>query len=255
MKVIESTAKGVGNYFHRTWIDATEHRNNFTPVFIPWFTIDLYSKPLDKNEYDTFVESMDEYEQHLFELGATLEAIAWYRDKRREMPDEWRLFSEFPSTAAEAFQSSGRRVFRIPYVNNARQSCLPPTFIGDIKEGYENGKPTTRFEPLMPGERSDETMIAPTSAPHVPSIVAMPDPKPDPRRSNSSSLFPSQSANATSTAWQQFISLLRFAAYSIRSSSVIPSMLIPLLSFQGFNLYQSLGRSESTELAGGLQLV
>ena len=159
MKVIESTAKGVGNYFHRTWIDATEHRNNFTPVFIPWFTIDLYSKPLKEEDYTQFVDSLDEYEHHLFELGATLEAIAWYRDKRREMPDEWRLFSEFPSTAAEAFQSSGRRVFRIPYVNNARRDCLPPTFIGDIKEVVENGKKTIQFEPLAPGERSDENTL------------------------------------------------------------------------------------------------
>ena len=30
-------------------------------------------------------------------------------------------------------------------------------------------------------ERSDETMIAPTSAPHVPSIVPMPEPKPEPK--------------------------------------------------------------------------
>ena len=160
MKVIESTAKGVGNYFHRTWIDATEHRNNFTPVFIPWFTIDLYSKPLKEEEYAPLVESLDEYERNLFELGATLEAIAWYRDKRREMPDEWRLFSEFPSTAAEAFQSSGRRVFRIPYVNNARRDCLPPTFIGDIKAGVENGKASIVFEPLAPGERSDKNTLS-----------------------------------------------------------------------------------------------
>ena len=160
MKVIESTAKGVGNYFHRTWIDATEHRNNFTPVFIPWFSIDLYSKQLNEEDYAPFVESLDEYERHLFELGATLEAIAWYRDKRREMPDEWRLFSEFPSTAAEAFQSSGRRVFRIPYVNNARRDCLPPTFIGDIKESTEKGKPSTVFEPLAPGEKNNENALS-----------------------------------------------------------------------------------------------
>ena len=159
MKVIESTAKGVGNFFHRTWIEAQEHRNNFTPVFIPWFAIDLYSKPLDEKEYPKFIDSLDEYEQHLFELGATLEAIAWYRDKRREIPDEWRLFSEFPSTATEAFQSSGRRVFRIPYVNRARLDCLPPTFIGDIKESTKDGKPTTLFEPIIPGEKSDEERL------------------------------------------------------------------------------------------------
>lgn len=149
MKVIESTAKGVGNFFHRTWIEATEHRNNFTPVFIPWFTIDLYSKHIKESDYNSFIESMDEYEQKLFNLGATLEAISWYRDKRREMPDEWRLFSEFPSAASEAFQSTGRRVFRTSYVNDARNCCVPPLFIGDIIED-KDGK--SKFIPCQPGE-------------------------------------------------------------------------------------------------------
>ena len=155
MKVIESTAKGVGNFFHRTWTDAVEQRNNFTPVFIPWFLIDLYSKPLDKANYGSLIESMNEYEQELFRLGATLEAIAWYREKRRELPDEWRLFSEFPSTANEAFQSTGRRVFKISYTNEARKNCCQPTFVGDIMEcrGENGEKKKSRFVESTPGER------------------------------------------------------------------------------------------------------
>ncbi len=150
MKVIESTAKGVGNFFHRTWTDAVNLRNNFTPVFIPWFMIDLYSKPLKEADYGSFIETMDEYERNLFELGATLEAIAWYRDKRRELPDEWRLFSEFPSTPNEAFQSTGRRVFKISYVNEARKSCCPPPFVGDIVCTEKNN---SKFIEATPGER------------------------------------------------------------------------------------------------------
>lgn len=149
MKVIESTAKGVGNFFHRTWVEATENRNNFTPVFIPWFSIDLYSKPIKECDYGIFVDSMDEYEIELFKLGATLEAISWYRDKRREMPDEWRLFSEFPSTAGEAFQSTGRRVFRTSYVSETRKGCVPPLFVGDIIS-RSDGK--SMFMPCLPGE-------------------------------------------------------------------------------------------------------
>ena len=156
MKIIESTAKGVGNFFHRTWIDATEHRNNFTPVFIPWFSIDIYSKPIKESDYGTFIESMDDYEKELFNLGATLEAIAWYRDKRREMPDEWRLFSEFPSTASEAFQSTGRRVFRTSYVNDARGNCVPPQFVGDIVS-QNDGK--SKFVPCQPGEDKGEDQL------------------------------------------------------------------------------------------------
>lgn len=153
MKVIESTAKGVGNFFHRTWIDAVGERNNFTPVFIPWFAIDLYSKPIEQESYGSFIESMNEYEQHLFSLGATLEAIAWYRDKRREMPDEWRLFSEFPSTPEEAFQSTGRRVFKISYVENIRKDCCPAPFIGDIVTSNREGKEKVEFVKASPGEK------------------------------------------------------------------------------------------------------
>lgn len=135
MKILESTAKGVGNYFHRTWIEATEGRNNFTPVFIPWYCIDLYSKPLKEEDYPAFIESLNDYEQQLFNLGATLEAIAWYRDKSREINEEWRMCSEFPSTAAEAFQSTGRRVFKMAYVQNARATCVPAWWSGDISNG------------------------------------------------------------------------------------------------------------------------
>ncbi len=164
VKILESTAKGVGNFFHRTWIEAVEGRNNFTPVFVPWYSIDIYSKPIATSDYPAFIESMNEYEQQLFTLGATLEAIAWYRDKRREMPDEWRLFSEFPSTATEAFQSSGRRIFRITYVNSIRSGCVPPTFKGDIVSRTvtdEQGRRTrvTQFIAAAPGEPTDENSL------------------------------------------------------------------------------------------------
>ena len=134
MKVLESTAKGVGNYFHRTWLDATaeKKKNNFTPVFIPWFMIDIYSKPVE--DYNKFIATMSEREHYLFSLGATLEAIAWYREKSLEINEEWRMCSEYPSTAAEAFQSTGRRVFKTQYVNNARATCCSPLWTGDITE-------------------------------------------------------------------------------------------------------------------------
>lgn len=131
MKVLESTAKGVGNFFHRTWLDAVEGKNNFKPVFIAWFDIPLYSKPVE--DYQSFIDSMTEEEYALFKLGATLEAINWYRDKKKEFPEEWRLASEFPSTPHEAFQSTGRRVFKISYIQSTRESCIAPWWKGDVE--------------------------------------------------------------------------------------------------------------------------
>ena len=138
MKVLESTAKGVGNFFHRTWLDAVAGKNNFRPVFIAWFDIPLYSKPI--NDYNSFINSMTEDEHRLFELGATLEAINWYREKSKEFPEKWRLDSEYPSTPTEAFQSTGRRVFRLEYVKTTRESCIKPWWTGDVDGDYLNCK-------------------------------------------------------------------------------------------------------------------
>ena len=144
MLVEESTAKGVGNYFHNTYTAAKAGENNFTPVFIPWFMIDMYSKKISllhesttDEEYGEFVETMTEYEWSLWKLGATLEAINWYRKKSRGM-DEWRMKSEFPSTDIEAFQSTGRGYFKDAYLEECYCSCREPKIVGEIVSAANN---------------------------------------------------------------------------------------------------------------------
>lgn len=162
MKVLESTAKGVGNYFHRTWLDAVDHKNNFTAVFVPWFMIDIYSDKLDPQKYCDFIATMNEYEHWLFGLGATLESINWYRKKKKEIRDDWRMCSEYPSTAHEAFQSTGKRIFPMQYVENARSSCMEPCFYGNFegrankgKEAFEN----LHFEHLTTQDKKDNNCL------------------------------------------------------------------------------------------------
>lgn len=150
VKVLESTAKGVGNYFHRTWVDAVAGKNNFTPVFVPWYMIDIYSEKLDV-KIDEFISSLTEQEIELFELGATLQAINWYRNKQREINDPWRMCSEFPSTASEAFQSTGSRIFPMRYVENLRRTCLEPCYYGEFIAKSNKGADAfsdLRFEEL-----------------------------------------------------------------------------------------------------------
>ena len=134
---LESTAKGVGNYFHREYIAAEKGENNLKPVFVSWFMIDIYSKEID--DYPEFILSMDEKEQSLWDMGATLEAINWYRKKRKTMA-EWRLNSEYPSTALEAFQSTGRRIFRMEDVRKLEKTCYDPEFIGEIVGRADTGE-------------------------------------------------------------------------------------------------------------------
>jgi len=138
MIVYESTAKGVGNFFHREWLRAKKGESGFDPVFVSWFEIELYQTPIDN--YRKFIDSMSDKERRLFDEGATLEGIAWYRNKRKDYSDDWRFISEFPSNDIEAFQSTGRRFYPIGDVDRLRKGCSTPIFQGDVYGKDTHGK-------------------------------------------------------------------------------------------------------------------
>ena len=131
-EILESTAKGLGNFFHREWLSAMQNDSGYQPIFIAWHEIELYYRELTINPID-FINSFSKYEKWLWSIGATLEGINWYRKfKRDNNYSDWRMKSEFPSTAIEAFQSTGKRFFAPDVVANARRSNRPPEFIGEM---------------------------------------------------------------------------------------------------------------------------
>ena len=132
MIVYESTAKGIGNYFHRKFVEAIEGKGSFVAVFVAWYEIGngYYEERCD--DYTTFVKSWDDYEWELWQMGASIEQIKWYRAKLSEMPDRQSMFEEYPSTWQESFQSSGRPVFQASLVERLREGCYDPMFVGDI---------------------------------------------------------------------------------------------------------------------------
>lgn len=140
IKILESTAKGVGNFFHKHWLRANDKDdwNGFTPVFVAWFDIDMYQMEVDDAE--AFIGTMNDYEKMLFSLGATLEAINWYRHKLRTMDEPWRMKSEYPSYPEEAFQSTGSNFFSVEHVERARQDCCEPIAICEVTCDERKGK-------------------------------------------------------------------------------------------------------------------
>lgn len=143
---IESTAKGVGNFFHTSWMNANsddkESNNQLTPVFVAWFEIeDYFTEFENENEKIEFIQSLNGYEMSLWLKGATLEGINWYRFKLASMDgNHWRMKSEFPSDPIEAFQSSGRRAFSQEYVTMLRSTVKKPEYVGDIFPDNVKGK-------------------------------------------------------------------------------------------------------------------
>lgn len=136
--VMESTANGVGNFFHTEWLRASSPEgSDKTPVFVPWYEIGMYTEPVDDPE--ALWSSMDAYEQALWEQGLTLEQICWYHNKRREYPSHTTMMAEYPTTAVEAFANTGAAVFDPARVEALRVGCRPPLMVGELHAAEPRG--------------------------------------------------------------------------------------------------------------------
>ena len=128
--VIESTANGVGNYFHKEWLRAKEGLSDKTPVFVAWYEIE--ENAVEVTDVAAIVGAMDEYERNLWRRGLTLEQIRWYQLKRREAADHSKVMAEYPTDDTEAFVNTGFGVFAPELVDRMRSTCLDPVATGEV---------------------------------------------------------------------------------------------------------------------------
>ena len=125
--ILESTANGVGNYFHEQWQMAEAGLSDFIAIFVPWFWQEEYTRevPLD------FVP--DSEEQELIELyGLTEEQLCWRRYKIQELSvngiDGSKAFcAEYPNTSTESFVTTGEDSYIAPDIAmRARRGSAEP---------------------------------------------------------------------------------------------------------------------------------
>ncbi len=131
---MESTANGVGNWFHQMWQQAESGQSDYIAVFLPWFWQDeyVYNVPSD------FI--LDDKEKHLKQTYLLSDAqIAWRRMKIRELSvsgfDGDKAFQqEYPCCPTEAFNSNVNDIFiQSDIVSEARKSqceAVGPLLIG-----------------------------------------------------------------------------------------------------------------------------
>jgi hypothetical protein len=115
--ILESTANGVGNFFHQKWRDAETGRSDYVAIFVPWFWQEEYRKPLPA-DFAVDEEEREYQEQY----GLDDEQIYWRRAKIVELKDPVLFKQEYPATAAEAFQMSGH------------DSYIPPSLVAKARK-------------------------------------------------------------------------------------------------------------------------
>jgi len=129
---VESTANGVGNYFHSEWVRSLAGESDKTAVFVPWYEIEIYRS--DVADPAALMRSLTPYERDLWNRGdgsrhgfvITLEMLQWFHDKAREYPTLEQMQAEFPTTDAEAFNISANNVFRSDDIERLRGGCRAP---------------------------------------------------------------------------------------------------------------------------------
>lgn len=154
MQVFESTAKTSDDYFHDLYYDALAGASNFKPIFIPFYFIPHDTMKID--DYREFVKwlvenkdkdyatggwkSPGKYYWWLWEQGASLESIQWYRYEEKNYTKRSQMVNEAPSSAEESFQSSGQRVFDFYDVDRFAKKCSEPMYEGDLISDGRKGK-------------------------------------------------------------------------------------------------------------------
>lgn len=154
IEVIESTANGMGNFYYRAYQAAKKGESNRKAVFVPWFFIERYTKPVEDPEAfaQWLLDNKDNpnppegcldpgtYYWYLWEIGATFEAINWYINKRKDYMEHGDMAAEFPSDDIEAFKHSGNMVFNVSHVDRLATKCKKPLHVGEVQGDAIMGK-------------------------------------------------------------------------------------------------------------------
>ena len=159
MVFLESTAEGRGNYFHKEYVAAVNKKNNYQPLFAPWWILDTYERDAtfddlgQLNDYENFlVELMrkgHETLDHKFTVSeeSIPRKLAYYRRKAKDFaatPE--RLPQEYPSTWEEAFIASGKNVFNPLALQEMEKDATPLEDVEYYKIAPLEDRPYEEFE-------------------------------------------------------------------------------------------------------------
>ena len=118
--ILESTANGLGNMFHRKCMKALEGKGDYILIFIPWFWQLEYRRGLDEN----FIGLEADEQKLKVQFKLTNEQLYWRRKKIEELGSLWKFRQEYPNTVQDAFVTSGTPLILSDDIVAARKSDI-----------------------------------------------------------------------------------------------------------------------------------
>ncbi|MCY6958279.1 phage terminase large subunit family protein [Clostridium brassicae] len=132
--IIESTAKGTGNAYHKMYIDGKSGKNEYKSFFFSW----LECPELFEREWDKAVEKykalygrkltlddidLDEEEQQIIKLGGTPKQLMWRRLEIATVGID-KFHEDRPITDMEAFLTTGESMVDTKRIDSVERSII-----------------------------------------------------------------------------------------------------------------------------------
>jgi len=162
--IMESTAEGRVGFWYHFWRDTIEGKTDWHPLFIPYYKVKKYSRPIKKGEIFTLTKeekSIREKIEKRDNFTISDETFNWARMKTQEFisleGDEFRFYQEYPLGWQEAFQGTGLCAFNKRKLQNIMDTtCSPPKYFGEIYYHMElpvQSRIKLKVKELKPGMR------------------------------------------------------------------------------------------------------
>lgn len=118
---IETTANGIGNWFHDNWVDPDQEYAKF---FFPWYLMLEYQRETKRLRLTEDEKVLVARAKKDYGIKLTHEQIAWRRWKLKDL--KGMFFQEYPEDPHTCFLSSGSNVMDLFKVQEAIDRAIAP---------------------------------------------------------------------------------------------------------------------------------
>lgn len=126
---LESTGDGPGGEYFERWQQAEAGVGDYEAIFVPWYWTKEYSRVVPPD----FALDEDEAEHQVLHK-LTMGQMVWRRAKVAELKDPKLFKQEYPATATEMFEASGKESFIAPELviraRKAEREGIGPLIVG-----------------------------------------------------------------------------------------------------------------------------
>ena len=174
IEVFESTGRGASGFFYEMCQNAMNGSSAYEFFFVPFYIIENDMEEVkDKDKFAKWLWLNKDSEQvtkkykesgkfywRMWKLGATFEAINWYRNYRGKFLTHSYMASEAPIDPVEAFRNSGNLIFDPYIIDQFEEGCRNDSFqYAEIKIPDEKSHHAIQQSELVMRSRPTELKI------------------------------------------------------------------------------------------------